>query len=92
MYFVLVIIQVVLSIPILFKTLVNTENVALSVESGQQDENSNLIFGADLAVKGYKVIYENSLFIAFEAWRLWVLIDGVKYQTNINNHYICVTV
>lgn len=76
------ILQIVLSIPILFKTLVNTENVSeAAIEADIQqheDINDHLIFGTDIAVKGYKVIYENCLFIAFEAWRFWVLIDGVK--------------
>lgn len=75
------IIQTLLSIPILTKTLLNT-NYLTSTTSAIEDESSlvddrNTIFGNYLTAKGYKIIYENVLFIAFELWRLWTLTDGV---------------
>ena len=40
-------------------------------------DDKNTIFGNYLTAKGYKIIYENVLFIVFEVWRLWALTDGV---------------
>lgn len=40
-------------------------------------DDKNTIFGNYLTAKGYKIIYENVLFIVFEVWRLWILTDGV---------------
>ncbi|CEP11837.1 hypothetical protein [Parasitella parasitica] len=43
----------------------------------------NTIFGNYLTAKGYKIIYENVLFIAFEVWRLWTLTDGIVHLNSL---------
>lgn len=89
------IIQTVLSIPILVKTLINTEGVNQIDDSATiEDETAtlqekNTIFGDYLTAKGYKIIYENVLFIVYETWRLWILTDGVN--TMIKFRSSCVT-
>ncbi|KAL9556755.1 hypothetical protein MBANPS3_001736 [Mucor bainieri] len=82
-YFTLVIIQTLLSIPILIKTLFNTNHLTsrttLAKDESLLVDERNAIFGDYLTAKGYKIIYENVLFIAFELWRLWVLSDGIVH-------------
>lgn len=41
------------------------------------DDDAQRMLGINLTAKGYKIVYENILFIIFEAWRLWTLTDGV---------------
>jgi hypothetical protein len=74
------------------KTLINTEvvnqienNSAVEDEPLLQEEGT--IFGDFLTSKGYKIIYENVLFIIYETWRLWILTDGVI----IKNMLVCGT-
>lgn len=87
-YFGLVILQTVLSVPILVKTLLNTDLIIHhSVETFDTDKDN--LFGSDFVSKGYRVIYENSLFIAYETWRLWILTDGVFYFIVLG--HICCT-
>ncbi|KAI8638936.1 hypothetical protein BD408DRAFT_422324 [Parasitella parasitica] len=86
-YFALVIVQTLLSIPVLIKTLVNTEDVMQNTNHTQDDlslpDDRNAIFGNYLTAKGYKIIYENVLFIAFEIWRLWTLTDGIVHLNSL---------
>ncbi|KAG2211429.1 hypothetical protein INT46_004717 [Mucor plumbeus] len=83
LYFILVIIQTLLSIPILIKTLLNTEDLTQITADTKDDssllDDKNTIFGNYLTAKGYKIIYENVLFIVFEVWRLWALTDGIVH-------------
>lgn len=71
------ILQTVLSVPILVKTLLNTEFINHNTEEILDGENKDALFGSEFNSKGHRVIYENVLFIAYETWRLWMLTDGV---------------
>jgi hypothetical protein len=89
-YFSLVILQTILSIPILVKTLINTEMINKALADTSQpsaEEDRRTVFGISLTAKGYKIIYENVLFIIFEIWRLWTLTDGVKYTKRAFLYY-----
>lgn len=82
--FSLVILQTILSVPILLKTLKNTDTVNKDSENTDTTDDNHAIFGSNLTAKGYKIIYENILFIVFEVWRLWTLTDGVSIQNEIS--------
>ncbi|KAG2236072.1 hypothetical protein INT48_006088, partial [Thamnidium elegans] len=82
-YFALVIIQTILSIPILVKTLVNTEDVRKTLPTNPSAEYSDALFGNYLITKEYKIIYENVLFIVYEVWRLWILTDGIVHLNSL---------
>ncbi|GAA5806765.1 hypothetical protein MFLAVUS_000113 [Mucor flavus] len=82
-YFALVIIQTILSIPILVKTLVNTEDVRRTLPINQSTDYADTLFGNYLITKEYKIIYENVLFIVYEVWRLWILTDGIVHLNSL---------
>ncbi|KAL9560102.1 hypothetical protein PS6_000436 [Mucor atramentarius] len=64
-------------------TLLNTNSLTSRAASIKDEstliDDRNTIFGDYLTAKGYKIIYENVLFIAFEVWRLWTLTDGIVH-------------
>ncbi|KAI9273440.1 hypothetical protein EDC94DRAFT_194882 [Helicostylum pulchrum] len=82
-YFTLVIIQTILSIPILVKTLVNTEGVRKTLPINKSTDYADALFGNYLIAKEYKIIYENVLFIVYEVWRLWILTDGIVHLNSL---------
>ncbi|KAG2211647.1 hypothetical protein INT47_008744, partial [Mucor saturninus] len=82
-YFGLVILQTVLSVPILVKTLRNTEYINNHTEEILDKENKDALFGSYFDLKGHRVIYENVLFIAYETWRLWMLTDGIVHLNSL---------
>lgn len=88
-YFILVILQTLLSIPILVKTLLNAKNINQTLPPDESIRYQDALFGDKLMKKEYKIIYENILFIVYEVWRLWILTDGVKYQKCATSPYGC---
>lgn len=82
-YFSLVIIQTILSIPILVKTLINTENVEAYDATPYDPAFKNTIFDQSLMYKEYKILYENIFFIFYETWRIWILIDGIVHLNSL---------
>ncbi|OBZ87801.1 hypothetical protein A0J61_04150 [Choanephora cucurbitarum] len=76
------IISAISTIPIMIKVLLNTNEI--NSHSGLiPDKSTTSNFSDTLVLKGNKIVYENSLFIAFEFWRLWCLTDGIIHLNSL---------
>ncbi|KAI8368021.1 hypothetical protein EDC96DRAFT_506080 [Choanephora cucurbitarum] len=75
------IILAISTIPIMIKVLLNTNEINSHNLFIPDESTSN--FSEILAFKGNKIVYENSLFIAFEFWRLWCLTDGIVHLNSL---------
>ncbi|KAI9344748.1 hypothetical protein BD770DRAFT_397419 [Pilaira anomala] len=82
-YFVLVILQTLLSIPILVKTLLNAKNINQTLPLDASIRYQDALFGDELMIKEYKIVYENILFIVYEVWRIWILTDGIVHLNSL---------
>ncbi|KAI8076679.1 uncharacterized protein B0P05DRAFT_135366 [Gilbertella persicaria] len=80
-YFALVIVSTILTVSILIKTLANTNRINQNQEAEAIDDNYE--FSVYLTAKGYKIVYENILFIVFEVWRIWCLTDGIVHLNSL---------
>ncbi|KAI8375798.1 hypothetical protein BD560DRAFT_391930 [Blakeslea trispora] len=80
--FAFAVLSAISTISIMIKVLLNTRTISQR-HGPMPDEATQMALGERVILKGDKITYENSLFIAFELWRLWCLTDGIVHLNSL---------